>query len=130
ISVISMSADNASEDRLALAALRGYMSTVRTRLTGIRGLHSFNATRRLGVQTSDKLTPAALEDDPIQASLLTDVSTRLASRSASGSRHVLDLQVLDADQVESAREVGAQLLHPVLPPVGFSRLKSRKRRFR
>src|SRR5450631_1519840 len=53
----------------------------------------------------------------VEAGLLADVPAGIAGRSPGGAGHVPDLEVLDPDHVEPARDVGAGLLGPVLAPV-------------
>ena len=63
------------------------------------------------------------EDRPVEAGLLAHVPARASQRSPSRARHVRDVQVLDPDHVEPARDAGAGLLGPVLAPVRLAGLQ-------
>ena len=56
---------------------------------------------------------------------LSDVSAGRLGGSAGRAGHALDVQVLDADQVEPARQVGSGLLSPVLAHVRLTRFQLR-----
>src|SRR4029077_3420042 len=56
---------------------------------------------------------------------LSDISTRLGCGSLRRAGHAFDVQVLDADQVEPARQVRRGLLGPVLAKVGLAAFQLR-----
>ena len=64
----------------------------------------------------------------VQSRLLADIPPRPFDRSLGAPRHVLDVQVLDADHVEPSCQVGGDLLRPVPAPVRLTCLQLRDRR--
>src|SRR5664280_927304 len=127
VGVRPVPARNAHEGRLALATLG---SDVLAGVTGLRRVRSFyflDPTGRFLLQAAREQTPTGFEDAPVEAGLLCDVPARILHGSGSGAGHVFDVEVLEADHVEPAGEVGAGLLGPVFAPVavfGFHPLRS------
>jgi hypothetical protein len=68
-----------------------------------------------------------LPDFTVQAGFLGDVPSRRTSRPSRRAGHRADIEILDPDHVEPAREVRGGLLRPVLAPVCLTGLDSRYR---
>jgi hypothetical protein len=128
VSVERVSAGGAGEDGLALARLRIHPPARRTTLARIRGTHLFDSARGLVLQTAYQQAPPGPQDAPVQSRLLADIPPRPFDRSLGAPRHVLDVQVLDADHVEPSCQVGGELLRPVPAPVRLTCLQFRDRR--
>ena len=62
-------------------------------------------------------SPARPQDLTIESRLGKDIPARCVDGPSRRARHLTDLEILDPNQVESARNIGARLLGPVLPPV-------------
>src|SRR5674476_325806 len=117
VGVRPVPAGHAYEGRLALATVR---SDVLAGVTGLRRVRSFyflDPTGRFLLQAAREQTPTGFEDAPVEAGLRSDVPARILHGSGSGAGHVFDVEVLEADHVEPAGEVGAGLLDPVFAPV-------------
>jgi hypothetical protein len=121
VRVADVSTDGALEDGLALARLRVHPSAHRTALACMVRLNLLDPSGCLIFQAAHQQTPAGTQDAPVQASFGLNLLTGIIFSSLDGTRHVPNLQVLDSDQVELARQVRAGLLDPVLAPVRFAR---------
>lgn len=126
IRVARLSTGHAREESLALATLRCHIPTHRTTLAAERGIDPLHSTEGFMLQPSRKQAPAGGEDRPVQPSLLPHVPTRLRNGATRGAHHVVDLQVLDADQVVAACDIGAGLFDPVLTPIGITGMHPRQ----
>jgi len=113
-------AGDAGEEGLALAALRCDMLARRATLARVRGTDLLHPARGLILQATYQQAPRRSENAPVQAGFLSDSTARLFESSLSRSRHASDVEVLHADQVEPARQVGAGLLRPILANVGLA----------
>lgn len=123
VGVDLMPAGHAPEERLALATLPG---TVPAGVAGLRRetrIDLLNSAWSLVLQPDYEPAPPGGEDAPVQARLLPDVTTRRLNRATSRAGHRGDLQRLDRDHLETARQIGRGLLHPVLAPIGLTSLQ-------
>jgi len=127
IRVPRMPAGPATEDGLALARLRVHDPARRATLTRVRGVDPLNPMRRLVFQAGHQPAPTGPMDGPVEPRLLPHLAARRLHRAACATNHVGNLQILDADHVETAGEIGGGLLDPVLTPVPLARLESRDR---
>ena len=125
VSVSPVPTGNAPEDRLALTALRRAMPARMAGLRRERGTDLLHPTGRLVLQAYRELAPTTSEDGPVQNRLLPHTLAWTGAVSLGGPGHVLYPQVFDTDQIESTSEIGAGLLHPVLPPINATRLQTR-----
>src|SRR5664280_1986679 len=117
VGVRPVPAGHAYEGRLALATLGSDVLAGVTGLRRIRSFYFFDPTGRLLLQAAREQTPTGFEDAPVEPGLLCDVSARILHGPPSKAGHVFDVEVLEADHVEPAGEVGAGLLNPVFAPV-------------
>ena len=120
IRITGETAGDAGEESLALAALRCDMPARRATLARERGIDLLHPARGLILQATYQQAPRRSENAPVQAGFLSDSTARLFESSLSRSRHAFDVEVLHADQVEPARQVGAGLLRPILANVGLA----------
>jgi hypothetical protein len=128
VSVKRVSAGNAAEERLTLAALHCDVPARRALLTRERGTYLLDPSGRLMFQPTDELSPTRAVNLPVQPGLLPDVPAWGLGGAPSRADHVPYLEVFDADFVEPPRKVGAYLLAPVPAPVGLTYLELRYRR--
>ena len=75
--------------------------------------------RSLVLQPPNQQAPAGGKDLPVQPGLPSDVTAGADGGSPRTAAHVLDPQVLDADHVEPASEIGGDFLDPVFARVGL-----------
>jgi hypothetical protein len=123
VSVGFMPAVATPKHRLALAVLLGAVTTGIAGQGCVGRLDLLNAARGFVLQTADQPSPGVPEDGTVQTCLLPHVSARQVDGPACRASHVLDSEVFDPNQVESAREIGAGLLDPILSPVSLTRLQ-------
>jgi hypothetical protein len=121
VSVADKTAGGASEDGLTLARLPIYVPTRRAPLTRERRVDLFHPAGSLVLQSTHQQSPPGLQDLPVEPGLGSHVPARVASRTLSRAGQITDAQVLDHDQVEPSRDVRADLLCPVLAPIGLTR---------
>ncbi len=124
------SAGNALENRLALAVPGCDVPARGTTLRRIRGWDQLDPAASLVLQTSDQHPPTTTADCAVQPTFLSDSHARLIGGAASSAGHRTNVKVLDPDQVESPRDVGGGLLHPVPPPIPLAGPQLRDRTFR
>lgn len=117
IGVHGPSATVAFENRLALAILGRAVPALGAGLGRECSRNSFDPTARFFLQPADKSSPATSQDSSIELRLSTRLTRRVPKRAASRASQVLDAQILDPDDVESAAEIRSQFLDPVLSPV-------------
>lgn len=110
----------AFEDRLALAVSGCDVPACGATLRRIHCGHSFEATKRLVLQTVNQHSPGASTDFAVESTLVGYMSARSVEGSARGSRHGSYIESLDFDHLESPREVSGGLLDPIFSPIGFS----------
>jgi hypothetical protein len=123
VGVRAVPAGHAHEGRLALATHRSDVLAGVTGLRRVRSFHFLDPTGRLLLQPVHEQTPTGCQDAPVEAGLGCDVPARVRHGPPSGAGHGLDVEVLEADHVEPAGEVGAGLLGPVLAPVALPGLQ-------
>jgi hypothetical protein len=128
ISVAGELAGCATEEGLALAALRCDVPARRAALAGECGADLLDPSGSFLLQTVHQQAPARAKDAPVQPGFLPDLPTRLFEGALRGSGHGRDLQVFDADHVEPPHDVRAYLLAPVLAAVSLPGLEFRDRR--
>jgi hypothetical protein len=110
----------AHEARLALARLPIHLPARRATLACELRLDLFDSSAGFVFQPTHQEAPAGPEDLSVESSLLANVPTWILWRTSCGLGHALDPEVLYADQVEAACDVGACFLRPVLTPVGLA----------
>lgn len=118
VCVSGVSASTAPEDRLALAILRCTVPADGARLAGVGGGDLFYSAGCFVLEALNELAPAGGQYAAVESCLLTHVPARFVAGAARGCRHGANVEVLNADQVVLACEMGRQLLDPVLATVG------------
>ncbi len=128
-----MPAGYAPEHRLALTVVRCAMPTDAAALRRVRRVHLLDSSRGLVLQPGYQVTPAVGQDAPIQSGFGTPTVWHVPTWSVGigfglgAPGHLSDPQVFHPDHVESPRQVGAGLLHPVLTTVTSPRGQLRDR---
>ncbi len=122
-------AGDACEDRLALAVFARDVPTYRASLRRVRGCDPFEPARGLVVEPGNQPTPPLMTDGAVEAPFLRYPSARVFHCAARGAGHRPHVEVLHANGVESARQIGRRLFDPIASPVGFTRLELRNRQF-
>jgi hypothetical protein len=117
VRVIGETAGCASEPRLALARVRVHVPACRAALACIYGAYLFHSSGSFLAHPAHQQAPAGPQDSAVEPGLSADVPPRIPSGPLGRARHVPDLQVLHAYQVEPACKVRAGLLHPVFASV-------------
>ena len=115
------------ENRLALTALRRTVPAGRTGLRRVRGHNPLHPTGSLVLQPGHQQPPPLGQDRPIQPRLLPHPATRCRECPARRTGHVPDPQALHPNHIEPPRQIGRDLLHPVLAPVLRPRGQPRQR---
>ena len=105
------------EHRLALAIVRCDVLAGRALLRRVRGFDLLHSTASLVLQPSHQQTPTVRQNSPVESGFPPHVTARLLDGSPRRAGHAPDIEILDADRVESTRQIGGRLLHPVLSPV-------------
>src|SRR6266700_5384963 len=123
IRVAGETAGRAPEPRLALTRVPVHLPARRAPLAREHGSDLLHPAGGLVLQAADQQAPPRTQDAPVQPGLLPDVPAWALPRAPRRPGHLRDLQVLDPDQVEPAREVRAGLLRPVLTPVRLAGLQ-------
>src|SRR5690242_2705343 len=123
VSVAGETAGSAPEPRLALTRLAVHVPARRAALARVRGAYFLDPAGSFLLQPGHHLAPSGGGDSPVKACLLADILARLLDGAVGRADHVPDLQVLDPDHVEPAREIGTQLLAPVLAGVRLAGLQ-------
>jgi hypothetical protein len=121
---------DARENRLTLAVFRRDMPAVGASLRRVRCWDQVKPPQSLMLQPGHQQSPPLAADLTIEAPFLRHVDARAFTSTARRRGHGPHLQVLDADGIEPARQIGGGLLHPVTPPVSFTRLQSRDSQLR
>jgi hypothetical protein len=123
IRMIEMFADATAKNRLALTILRIAMPTSITGLGRVRGLDLFYAARGLFLQPGYQPAPSGRMDGAVESGLGPDVPPRKLPSAASRTNQIPDLQILDADDIESAGQIGGKRFDPILTPVDLPGLQ-------
>lgn len=114
-------AGDAPENRLALAVFRRDMPAHGASLRRVRSWDAFESPRSFVLEPGDQQSPALTADFTIESPFLGNVDPRAFTRAARRASHRRNIQVLDTDGVEAARQIGGGLLHPVTSAIGFPR---------
>ena len=117
IRVVPMPALDATESRLALTRVRCDMQASVAGLRRERGIDLLDPAGSLLLQAGRQHCPPGGGDAPVEPGLGPDIPSGLVDGSAGRPGHGFDGEVLDADHVETAGEIGAGLLDPVFTPV-------------
>src|SRR5215467_3932944 len=120
IRVGGVTAGGAGEDRLALAVLTRHMPARRAALASVRRVNLLNSARSFLLKAANKNAPAGGEDLPIQPGLGAHAPAGLVDGGFRRANHAGNPQVLDTDHVESAGQIGGELLGPVLARVDLA----------
>lgn len=113
-------AGDALENRLALTVFRRDMPAAGASLRRIRCWNEFKPAQGLVLQPGHQQSPPLAADLAVEAPFLRDVGARAFTSAARRAGHRRHLQVLDADDLEAARQIGAGLLHPVTAAICFT----------
>jgi len=113
-------AGDALENRLVLTVFRRDMPAVGAPLRRVCSWNEFESTLGLVVEPGNQQAPALATDLAVEASFLRDVCAGAFLSPARRARHGAHIQVLDADGVEAARQLGGGLFHPVATAIGFA----------
>jgi hypothetical protein len=119
VGVTGEGASSAPEDGLALARFPVHMPAGTAALTSECRVEHLNPAGGFLIQPTDEQPPPGGEDFPIQSGLLAHAAPRVASGPPGASGHVHDGQAFDADQIEAARQVGADPLTPILAGISL-----------
>ncbi len=123
ISVDHQATGAAPESRLALSRFRVAVPAARAGLRRVRGIDPLDPAGCFVLQAAYQQSPSGSQDAPIQPGLCANVSARRLHATARGATHIDDLEVLDTDHVEPARQVCTGLLDPILSPVRLASLQ-------
>ena len=123
-------AGDALENRLALTVFRRDMPAVGASLRRVRRWDEFEPPLGLVLQPGHQQSPPLAANLTVEAPFLRDVGARAVPSPARRAGHSPHIQVLDADGVEAARQIGAGLFHPVTAPIGFAGPQPRNRQLR
>jgi hypothetical protein len=124
ISIEGETAGGTTEDGLALTRLPIHMPACATALARERGIDLLDPTGGLVIQAADQQPPSRREDLSVETGLLTHTLPGVVSVSLGAPGHVIDVQLLDANQIKSANHVRADLLTPVLAGIGLPGLET------
>ncbi len=125
VSVAGELAGYAGEERLALAVLRTHRPTRRASLRGVGRTYSFYSPGRLVPEAPPEHSPAAGKYLAVESRLRRDIVPRLANSALGGSHHVANLQVLEANDIEAARDSRRRLLAPGFPRISLPGVHTR-----
>ena len=127
VRMVFMSAGNAPEHRLALAALRGDVAALAAFLRGVSGVDvDDDGAGRGGFlrRAGGEQPPAGRQDAPVQPGFLPPPVRQERARLSRVryrlrlAHHIFGAQLLEHDQVVIPDEPGGDLLRPVFPAVG------------
>jgi len=108
------------KNRLALTVFPRDLPAMGASLRRIRCRDEFDPPLGLVLQSGYQHTPRLAADLPVEAPFLRDVGARAFTSPARRAGHGTHVQILDADGVETARQFGSGLFHPVTPAIGFA----------
>jgi len=123
-------AGDALENRLALAVFRRDMPAAGASLRRIRCRDELEPPQGLALQPGNQQPPPLAADLTVEALFLGDMGARAFPTTARRAGHGTHVQILDADGVEAARQLGCGLLHPVTTAIGFAGAQPRNRQLR
>src|SRR6266511_1927243 len=124
VGVAGPCAGDTAVGRLALAALCCDVPARRAALAGVGGGNLVDPAGSLVLQPNDQPSPPACEDGAVQPGLLPDASAGPLEVALGRAGHGPHVQILDTDQVEPPRQVGADLLGPVPAAVSLPGLEA------
>jgi hypothetical protein len=110
-------AGDALENHLTLAVFRRDMPAMRASLRRIRCRDKFEPPQSLVLQPGNQQSPSLAANLTVEAPFLRDVGASALASTARRLDHGPHIQVLDADGVETTRQIGGGLLHPVTPAI-------------
>jgi hypothetical protein len=112
---------DANENRLALATFSCDVPASRASLRRIGGWNKFETRCGLVFEPSNQHSPSLAADLTIEAPFLGDAGTWTLASTARRAGHGAHVQVLDANGVVTARQIGAELFYPVTAAICFAR---------
>ncbi len=118
-------AGDALENRLALTVFRRDVPAVGASLRRIRCWDEFESPWGLVLQPGNQQSPTLAADLAVEAPFLRDQGAGAFPSPARRAGHRTHLQVLDADGVEAAGQIGGGLFHPVTAAICFAGAQSR-----
>ncbi len=113
-------AGDALENRLALAVFQCEMPALGASLRRVRSWNEFEPPRSFVLQPGNQQSPALAVNLTVEAPFLRDVGARALTSTARGAGQRTHIQILDADGVEPARQIGGGLFHPVTAAIRFA----------
>jgi hypothetical protein len=119
ISVANETAGRTGEPRLTLTRASVYVPARRAPLAREMRFDFLYPAGRLVLQAAHQHAPPGPQDLAVQPGFLADVPARVPGSSPGRASHGPDLQVLDADHVETPGDLCSGLLDPVFAPVGL-----------
>jgi hypothetical protein len=123
-------AGDALENRLALAVFWRDVPALGASLRRIRCWNELKSTQRLVPQPGNQQPPPLAADLTVEAPFLCDAGARAFTGTARRAGHRTHFEVLDADGIEAARQIGAGLLHPVTTAIRFAGAQPRNGQLR
>jgi len=120
ISIAGEPAGRTYEPRLALARLRIHVPARRASLASERRIDLFHPSGSLVLQAPHQQPPARPQDLAVEPSFSAHIPARIGCSAPSRTGHIADLQVLNADHVETSCDVRTGLLGPVFTPVSLA----------
>ncbi len=118
ISVASVPAGPAGEVGLALTRPSVHGPAHAAALRGVKGANLLDAAWSLVLEPARQQAPSGAKDRAVQAGFLSHVVTGSGGSALGRAGHVNNAQILDADHIEAAGQVGRGLLGPILAPRG------------
>ncbi len=130
VSVRRVAARDASEHRLRCARPSVNDAALPARLTCVRGI-DFDERPASTIKLVGKhlfhLTPALVQNRPVQPTLLRDVPARTSNGAFRRARHVFHAQILNHDNTVALGNVGREFMQKVLADASFARFEFRER---
>ena len=123
-------AGSAFEHRLALAVSGSDVPALRATLRRVGGRDLLDPAIGFVLQSRGEETPTTAADAPVKPALLSNPVSGLLDSSARNARHGPHIEGFDPNRVEPARDIGGQLLHPILAAGGLYGFQFRDRRLR
>ena len=120
ISVTGVPAGPATEDGLALARLPVHMPARVAALRSEHWIDLLDPTRGLILQAPYRQSPSGSENLPVQSGFLPYVTAGLLHTAPGRPGHLSNAQIFDPDDVEPVRQVGGELLCPVLTDINLT----------
>ena len=118
------------EHRLALAVSGSDVPALRATLRRVGGRDLLDPSIGFVLQSRGEETPTTAADATIKPALLSNPVSGLLDSSARAARHGAHIEGFDPNRVEPARDIGGQLLDPILAPGGLVGFQFRDRQLR